>query len=77
MSYYRNGTYPELRIILQHVKSLLDLSAPSNFIPEEKRKLSSWPEITRVEVRDQIPRKSQNSAIVNLELCRLRVESIA
>jgi len=31
MFYCDNGTYSELQIILQHVKSLLDLSAPSGF----------------------------------------------
>jgi len=41
MFYCHNGTYSELRIILQHVKSLLDLSAPSGFKSQEKTQLSS------------------------------------
>jgi len=33
MFFCHNGTYSELRIILQQVDSLLDLSIPSGFMP--------------------------------------------
>jgi len=41
MFYCHNGTYLKLRIILQHVKSLLDLSTPSGLNPQEKMQLAS------------------------------------